>query len=150
MCTGRFSGQYGVFVFGGYGHQSDTNLADLWFLQANTTQLFGNQMVSTLATDGKCANYFSTIHLHAILMVVGWALFMNVKSFIQRYAQVNKKHVYRVSAIATFLEASGILVITSGIGVGFYSSHGLPSLPHLIIGLIAYVCIVLQQIASSL
>lgn len=157
MCAGRFNGQYGVFVFGGYGHHSDTNMADLWFLQANVTQIFANQMISTLGNDGEdsCrANspvvYLSTIHVHALLMLVGWALFMNLKSFLQRYAQVNKKHVYRLASLGTLLEAAGILLITAGIGVGFYSSHGLPSLPHLIIGMTAYVCIVLQQIASHM
>jgi hypothetical protein len=158
MCTGRFNGQYGAFVFGGVGHQSDTNLADLWFLQANATQIFANQMVSTLSGDyDECSStsYFSTLHLHAILMVVGWAGFMNLKSFLQRYAQVNRNTpntslAYRLASLVTALETIGILLITAGLGIGFYSSHGLPSLPHLIIGVGAYVCIVLQQIASHM
>ncbi len=106
MCSGRFNGQFGVFVFGGYGHASDTNLADLWFLQANITTIFRNQMVSTLSATGKCANHFTTIHLHAILMFVGWAVFMNLKSFTQRYYEVNKKNMHLANKVGTVLEVS--------------------------------------------
>lgn len=106
MCSGRFNGQFGVFVFGGYGHSSDSNLADLWFLQANVSSIFQNQMISTLSNTGKCNRYFSTIHLHAILMVLGWAVFMNIKSFVQRYLEVNKKNQYLAMRIGTVLEVS--------------------------------------------
>lgn len=110
MCSGSFDGQYGVFVFGGYGHESHTNMADLWFLKANITEIFDNEMISMLTSTSECATYFTTVHMHAIVMFVGWGIFMNLKCFLQRYAQVNKKNVYLANRIATVLEVRSILI----------------------------------------
>ena len=151
--------------------KSDSNLADIWFLQANVTTIFDNLMVSTLQNTGKCADYLSTIHIHAILMFAGWAVFLNLKCLLRRYIVLNKKkRLHLMNTLETCLEVkigkktlfiikllnliffkySGVILITAGLGFGFYSSNGLPNLPHLILGISAYVCVILQLYTNFL
>jgi hypothetical protein len=99
MCTGKFNNDYGVFMFGGYGHFSDTNLADLWFLRVNISSAFDNPTLTSFYPIGDpndryfinlCCSYFTTIHVHAILMFVGWGIFINIGTLIVNYADKDK------------------------------------------------------------
>lgn len=99
MCTGRFRDQYGVFLFGGYGDSSEMNLADLWFLQANISTLFDPTFVPHTEEVNKISYYFSTIHLHAIFMFVGWAVFININMLLKRYKSFKKDTKQRTVTI---------------------------------------------------
>lgn len=97
MCTGRLNNDFGVFMFGGYGHHSDYNMADLWFLKVNISTVFDNPLLNNFySPENKnshelYANYFSTIHLHAILMFVGWGVFLNIGILIASYGKSKDK-----------------------------------------------------------
>ena len=122
MCTGLFKNELGAFMFGGYGHHSDSNMADLWFLRVNITTAFENPMLtaaypSPLVSE-TCSNFFTTIHLHAILMFAGWAVFLNVGTLIARYGDSKNesrhklvKRVYRVLQVGIncFIQVAVVL-----------------------------------------
>lgn len=153
MCTGKLNSDFGVFMFGGNGHSSDTTLGDLWFLKVNVSTIFENSQSSNFYSQSiennnnikhKCSTYFSTIHLHAILMFVGWAILINVSNIIAKYLKSRK---YTNIFHYTFM-FFGLLVISAGIVFGFWSSRGLPHLAHLVIGLTAYLFIIIQPITS--
>lgn len=44
----------------------------------------------------------------------------------------------------------GIIIISGGMFLGFYSTHGLSNLVHAFIGIVAYVLIILQPFTSYL
>jgi hypothetical protein len=48
------------------------------------------------------------------------------------------------------MKVIGILFVTAGIVFGFWSTHGIPHLSHVFIGLTAYVIALLQPISSYL
>jgi hypothetical protein len=105
MSTGVLNGDYGVFMFGGHGKtrsvsttftlsltnhtncrfsvDSDSNLADLWFLKANTSSAFSAPTVHT------CSRSFTTVHLHVVLMFVGWFVCLNAGVFLARYGRAH-------------------------------------------------------------
>ena len=99
MCTGVYNNELGVFMFGGYGHRSDYNLADLWFLSVNISSAFDNPVLTSIYSNSKievCSNHFTTIHLHAIFMFVGWAVFLNIGIIISRYADSENETRHRL------------------------------------------------------
>lgn len=152
MCTGRYRDQYGVFMFGGYGESSETNLADLWFLQANISTLFQSAFVPALnELNYKWSLYFTTIHLHAIFMFVGWAVFLNINMLLKRYKSYKKNTKSKMLNVFDKLtELFGILIVSGGILLGLYSSHGLSNLVHALVGIAAYVLILLQPFTGYL
>lgn len=85
------------------------NLADLWFLKINMSTAFDYRMQSSSSSFQQsgnykfrhvpCSSYFSTIHLHAIFMFVGWILLVNLSTIISKYVvdpnQPEKQKYYR-------------------------------------------------------
>ncbi len=102
MCTGKLNHDYGVFMFGGYGHFSDINMADLWFLRVNISSAFDNPTLTSFYPTSDnynnkyffdlCSSYFTTIHIHAILMFVGWGIFINIGTLVSNYAERDIEH----------------------------------------------------------
>ena len=81
------------------------NLADLWFLQANISTLFDPTFVPHSEEINRYSYYFSTIHLHAIFMFVGWGIFININMILKRYKSFNKEEKQRkATAIEKFSE----------------------------------------------
>ncbi len=115
MCTGRLNSDYGVFMFGGYGHtrffspsiisyflffvltlfepKSESNMADLWFLRANMSSAFNAPTVYT------CSMSFTTVHVHVILMFVGWFVFLNGGIFMARYGRAYCSSWLKIHAV---------------------------------------------------
>ena len=77
-------------------------MADLWFLRVNITSAFDNPILTSFYSDDfkqpeeLCANHFSTIHVHAICMFVGWAVFLNIGAFIGRYADSKDEYKHKI------------------------------------------------------
>lgn len=140
MCTGKFNNEYGVFLFGGYGHKTETNLADLWFLRANVTSALNS------VTINDCTHYFTSIHLHAILMFTGWAIFINIGTFIARYMKYSTKWI----KYHRCLQSIGLFLVSAGIFFGFWSAHGVPHLAHSLIGSAAFLFSLLQPFSAMM
>ncbi|RNA01368.1 hypothetical protein BpHYR1_010592, partial [Brachionus plicatilis] len=125
----------------------NSTLGDLWFLKINISTAFENTISMNYLSKqnnikSKCSSYFSTIHLHAILMFVGWAVLINISNILSKYLKSRKY----TNVFSNCILMMGILFVTGGIIFGFWSSHGLPHLAHLIIGLAAYLLILVQPV----
>lgn len=66
-------------------------MADLWFLKINISSVFDSTVSSSFNSNknqfnfNKCSSHFSTIHLHAIFMFAGWAVFINMSNMMSKY-----------------------------------------------------------------
>ena len=86
---------------------SQINLADLWFLQVNISTLFDPTFVPHTEEINRYSYYFTTIHLHAIFMFIGWAVFINLNMIMKRYKSLNKQSKQRTAtAIEKFSEVN--------------------------------------------
>lgn len=118
---------------------SETNIADLWFLKANITAAFN------APTINECAHTFSSIHLHSILMFVGWAFCINLGIILARYT--TKKVWIKVHRVCQII---GLLLITGGMFFGYWSARGRPHLAHALIGSAAYLLALSQPMSAYL
>ncbi len=118
---------------------SESNLADIWFLKANITSAFN------APTINECSNSFTSIHLHSILMFSGWAVLINIGLLIARYT--DKKIWLKVHRITQIL---ALFLITAGMFFGFWSAHGRPHLAHALIGCSAYLMALFQPMSAYL
>jgi hypothetical protein len=72
-------------------------MADIWFLRVNVTSVFDTSITTNFYTPNNlyniivCAHHFTTIHLHAIFMFAGWAVFINFGIMIDRYFKKQKE-----------------------------------------------------------
>ena len=88
-------------------------MADLWFLEVNISTVFDNPLVNDFYANNMksnielCSSYFSTIHLHAILMFIGWGVFINIGTLISTYGNSKDERRHRiVSKIYRILQVS--------------------------------------------
>lgn len=83
-----------VFLF------SDYTLGDIWFLKINISSAFENSDLSSFSKENfdgrKCAFYFSSIHLHGILMFLGWAFFINFFNISTKYLKSYSKKFIKI------------------------------------------------------
>ena len=90
-------------------------MADLWFLEVNISTVFDNPLVNDFYVNNMksnielCSSYFSTIHLHAILMFIGWGVFINIGTLVSTYGDSKYERRHRiVSKIYRILQVSYI------------------------------------------
>ena len=102
-------------------------MGELWFLEVNISTVFDNPLVNNFYTENMKnnielrASYFSTIHLHAILMFVGWGVFINIGTLVATYgdSKDERRHrivykIYRILQVKTsyYLESGDLKTFT--------------------------------------
>lgn len=136
------TGPTGVYMFGGMEDDTNQLLNDLWLLE-------GDSLSADQSEASSCSPQFlNMIMLHGMLMVIGWAFFLQWGAFMKRYLRSEKPTWFYVHVSFQLL---GLLCAVAGFVFGVLSVRirdGHFRFLHSIVGLIVMVLGITQPIMA--